>query len=179
VRVFFAIPLPERMQGELARFQSAARASGVEGSWPDPGGLHLTLAFLGEQAAARIPELLCTAARVAAEHAAFSLRTERLGGFPRDDSARILWLGLADQPALGALTEALRNGLRTAAVSFDEKPFRAHLTLARFRKPLDVARLEPVREGLVFEARAVVLFQSVQTPAGHRYLTLGRGSLRT
>jgi len=179
VRLFFAIPLPERVQVELARFQSAARASGVEGSWPDPGGLHLTLAFLGEQDAALIPELLSTAARIAAGHAAFPLRMERLGGFPKDGSARVLWLGLADQPALGALAEALRNALRRAAVPFDEKPFRAHVTLARFRKPRDVRRLEPVGEGLVFEVRDLVLFQSLQTPAGQRYVALGRGSLRT
>jgi RNA 2',3'-cyclic 3'-phosphodiesterase len=178
VRVFFAIPLPEALKIALGALQARLRQSGVAASWPDPQGLHLTLAFLGEQPVESVPTLLAVAKEALAGQVAFPLATDRLGGFPKDRAARVLWLGLGAQPALGRLAAALRLGLVEAAIPFDEKPFKAHLTLARFREAQDMGRFEPPREVLRFLVREVLLFQSVQTPAGSCYHALRRIPLR-
>lgn len=178
MRLFFAIPLPEGLKEDLAAFQARAKRAGLAASWPDPRGLHLTLAFLGEQAGSSVADLMAVALQAAAGHCAFPLRTSRLGGFPKDRSARVLWLGLEAQPALAVLTEELREGLRAVGAAFDEKPFRAHLTLARFKTPTDVARFQEPPAPRGFEARALVLYQSVQTPTGTRYVAMGDAPLR-
>jgi 2'-5' RNA ligase len=170
MRLFLAIPLPESLQAELARLQAQARRHGLPASWPAPEGLHLTLAFLGEQAEACLPELREVAQRAARGHAPFPLKTLHLGGFPKSGSARVLWLGLEPQPCLVALAEAVRKELIAANIPFDGKPFRAHLTLARFKTPQDVARFDNLPEPISFEARELVLYQSVQTSAGVRYV---------
>lgn len=177
MRLFFAIPLPEGLKDDLAAFQACAKRAGIIASWPDPAGLHLTLAFLGEQEEAAVAGLMEVALRVAAHHPAFPLRTSRLGGFPKDRSARVLWMGLEEQPELSVLNEELRSDLRAAGMAFDEKPFKAHLTLARFKTPTDVARLQEPPAPRGFEARALVLYRSVPTPAGTRYVAQGNAPL--
>jgi 2'-5' RNA ligase len=179
MRCFLAIPLPELLQHELARFQARARQSCPASSWPEPRGLHLTLAFLGEKAEVVIPALLDVVLRTTVRHRIFGLKTSHLGGFPKARSARVLWLGLEEQPALVALAEDLRQGLREADMTFDDKPFRAHLTVARFRTPQDVAGIQEPPAPMEFEAREVVLYQSLQGPAGSRYQSLGTVPLKT
>lgn len=174
MRLFFAIPLPAGVQEALAGVQQQLKSAVGGGSWPDPQGLHLTLAFLGEQDVARVPALVASALRVAAGHSTFWLRTSHLGWFPSARAARVLWLGLEEEPRLLALAQDLRGGLRAEGVAFDAKPFKAHLTLARFRAPQAVAALEDPSAPWAFEAREVVLFQSVQTPSGSHYVALGK-----
>jgi RNA 2',3'-cyclic 3'-phosphodiesterase len=174
MRLFFALPLPRWIQDQLARFQAQARLTGAAGSWPDPQGLHVTLVFLGEVEDGAIPALLDTARQAAAGHGVFPLKTTRLGGFPKNGAARVLWLGLEEQPRLRALVEALRRGLQASGVPFDVKPFQAHLTLARLKGPRNVACFQEPPPAMVFEAGEVVLYRSVQTPAGSRYLVVGR-----
>jgi len=174
MRLFFAIPLPAKVQEALASVQQQVKTAVGGGSWPDPQGLHLTLAFLGEQEVARVPALVELALRVVAGHSVFWLRTSHLGGFPSARAARVLWLGLDEEPRLLALAQDLRGGLRAEGVAFDVKPFKAHLTLARFKAPQVVGMFEEPPAPLAFEAREVVLFQSVQTTFGARYVTLGK-----
>jgi 2'-5' RNA ligase len=179
MRLFFALPLPGQVQDALASFQSQAKAAGATASWPDPRGLHVTLAFLGEVEEARVPGMLAIARHVAGQHTTFPLQTSRLGGFPKDHAARVLWLGLEAQLALPPLVETLRLDLRAAGANFDDKPFRAHLTLARFKVPRDLARfpgLPPLP--MAFEAQELVLYQSVQTSSTTRYVPLGTAPLR-
>ena len=96
------------------------------------------------------------------------------GGFPRPGRARIAWLGFAPEPALDALEARLWAALRAGGAAFDDKPFQAHLTLARYREPVDLGRLDlPVMETLTFETGGVGLFQSVPGPQGSSYRLLG------
>lgn len=177
MRLFFALPLPEELKVRLADFQRRAKALGLTASWPDPQGLHLTLAFLGETEQARIPLLLEVARHHAAGHAPFALQTAGLGGFPSDHRARILWLGLEEEPRLAGLCADLRQGLKGAGQAFDEKPFRPHLTLARFKAATEIRGLGAGPGSFPFEVRELVLFQSVATPGGARYRGIGAASL--
>lgn len=132
LRLFFALPLPENVQAALGRWQRGM--PGVTG-WSRLDGLHLTLAFLGTRDADALPGLEACGAEVAGRHGPLNLATASLGGFPGNRAARILWLGLAPSPALADLAEDLREALRARGEAFDAKPFRPHLTQARFRQP--------------------------------------------
>jgi 2'-5' RNA ligase len=156
VRLFFALPLPHSLGEALGRWQRSH--AGLEG-WSHPEGLHLTLAFLGARTPEGLPALEAAGAAVARRHRAFPLRTAGLGGFPEGDRARVLWLGLAPSPELEALAGDLRNALAVAGEGFDAKPFRAHLTLARFRRARSVtAFADP--PAAAFAAERLVLFES-------------------
>ena len=169
MRLFFALELPEELKSELGMFQRRGRALGIPASWPDAASLHLTLAFLGEQAEDRLPALREIGTRVAERCLPFTLRTRGLGGFPRPAQARVLWLGLEADVRLDGLAKDLRQGLGHQAFPVDGKPFTAHLTLARFSIPVDIRRFEPNTEPRMFTVRELVLFSSHLGPKGARY----------
>jgi 2'-5' RNA ligase len=172
--LFFALPVPAEVRALAGRCQEAVRRTLGTGRFPALEGLHVTLAFLGPTDPARVPALLGMAAEAAGDGPGFPLRTAGIGGFPRPERARILWLGFAAQPALAALAERLQRNLRAGGFTFDGKPFLPHLTLARFREPLDLGRISwPVLESAAFEVQGISLFQSVPTSQGMRYRLLG------
>jgi len=170
--LFFALSVPDPVRALAGRLQDEARRSLGPARYPELEGLHITLAFLGPTDPARAPALLDLAARAAGP--GFALRTAGSGGFPRPGRARILWLGFAPQPALGSLAERLREALKAGGVAYDDKPFAPHLTLARFREPVDLGRaVFPIQAPVAFELRELGLFQSVPGPRGNSYRTLG------
>jgi len=171
MRLFFALDLPERVKETLADVQERYKV--LRGSWTAPSKLHLTLAFLGEQPEEALPLLQRIGVEVAEGRAAIQLRTAALGGFPRSREARVLWLGLEPNPSLGALAWDLQAALAAKRVALDRKPFAAHLTLARFRSPLDIALLDSAPEPLAFDARELVLYRSHLLAKGARYEALG------
>lgn len=157
LRLFFALPLPREIRDALGRWERAT--PGVM-AWTRPQGLHLTLAFLGARETGALPAVEACAASVAARHDPLDLRTAALGAFPGTKAARVFWLGLAPAPTLDALAADLREALTTAGETFDARPFRPHLTLARFRQPRplpEVAGPGP----LGFRTGHLVLFESL------------------
>ncbi|GLH69979.1 RNA 2',3'-cyclic phosphodiesterase [Geothrix rubra] len=156
MRLFLALPLPPDPCETLDRWQRSH--PGIEG-WSRPGGLHLTLAFLGARAPEDLDALARLGAAVAVRQRPFELATTHLGGFPAADRARVLWLGVAPSAALEALAGDLRSALAAAGEAFDAKPFRAHLTLARFRRARPVAAFADP-PAAAFAADRLVLFES-------------------
>jgi 2'-5' RNA ligase len=169
MRAFFALDVPEAEKAKLGAWQ---RHQARDWKWTRPEGLHLTLAFLGEIG----PGAAVAAARVGAAAGAgrrpFLLRAEGLGAFPCMERARVLWLGLDPSPDLKALVTTLRAGLHKEGLLFDDKSFKAHLTLARFDLPAALPRLPPPSP-FAWEVGALCLMESV----GGRYETRERWAM--
>jgi 2'-5' RNA ligase len=167
-RLFFAL-----WPDEAAREQLAALAQDValvaEGK-PVPGEkIHLTLAFLGEIPGDRQAE----AVRVGEETrgAAFRLDVDRVGSFRR---ARVAWAGCSQPPeSLIELQSALAANLASKGFALEERPFAAHLTLARkIARPLPPASIPAI--GLQATDLALVLSEA----GTGRYTTLESWPLR-
>ncbi|HLO65731.1 MAG TPA: RNA 2',3'-cyclic phosphodiesterase [Holophaga sp.] len=170
-RLFFALPLPDAARAQALRAQEAARH--LRASFPAAEGLHVTLAFLGDRDGDEVPRLLEAAAAAARGVAPFPLETRGLGGFPRLSAPRVLWMGLAEQPALADLARRLALELATAGAPPDPAPFRPHITLARLRVPADLRDLPFPGPPEAWTADAFHLYESVQAERGSRYLSLG------
>jgi 2'-5' RNA ligase len=156
LRLFFGLPLPLELRENLGRWRR--NYPGIEG-WSRSEGLHLTLAFLGQRSAESLPGLEGIATTIAQHHRAFALATGALGSFSCSGTTRLLWLGLAPSPALGALAEGLRRNLLAAGEAIDTKPFRPHVTLARFHQARPMAVFtDPAVQG--FTADCLTLFES-------------------
>ncbi len=99
------------------------------GRSPRPANIHLTLAFVGDVAPARLGALREIGAAVAGSAPPLVLVLDRTSGF-RD--AGIAWLGTnATPPELERLVARLRDALAAAGFPADDRAFRAHVTLAR------------------------------------------------
>ncbi len=100
--------------------------------WAVGENLHLTLRFLGPIAPGRVADVAAAAAAAAAQHDPIEVNLGGAGAFPSPTRPRVLWLAVADgAPALTALAATLGDELGLRGWERDERPFRAHLTLAR------------------------------------------------
>ena len=144
------------------------------------GHLHLTLAFIGEIADVRSgPIIEMMSGDI--EQAPFPLIFGGMGTFPPAGAPRVLWLGLVqgarELTALGAL---VARRLVAAGVAVEPRPFRPHLTLARWRERSRPARLrlpESTDRVARLDVETVTLFQSRLSPAGPSYTALTRARL--
>jgi 2'-5' RNA ligase len=132
-RCFLAVPIPESLRASLADAVAAVRSDPrVEAEWrfADPGGWHVTLAFLGATPVLSVGPLVDRVADAVGELAPFEVSTGGLGGFPSRRHARVLWYGVSC-PDL-RLRELARV-VQAAAGLEDGAPFRPHITMARAR----------------------------------------------
>jgi len=161
-RLFFALWPDAAARASLERLaQEASRRTG--GRPVAAARLHLTLAFLGEVDPARIPALARASGGVDAE--AFDLSLDRLGAFAR---ARVAWAGCERPPAgLVAMQAQLERRVRDAGFATDDRPFAAHLTLARHvRACLPPERIVPV----TWRVASFALVESVPGECAYRTL---------
>lgn len=137
-RLFVAAALPGDAAEAVRSIVDEVRAEPLpDGArdvrWVRLDGLHLTLRFLGPTAEDRV-EPTAAAVRAVASAAAGPIDLE-LGGagtFPPNGRPRALWIGIAaGAAALAQLAVALNTALADAGWERDDRPFRAHLTLAR------------------------------------------------
>ena len=137
-RLFVAAALPEDATEAVRSIVDEVRAEPLpDGArdvrWVRLDGLHLTLRFLGPTAEDRV-EPTAAAVRAVASAAAGAIDLE-LGGtgtFPSHGRPRAVWIGIvAGAEALTQLAVDLNTALADAGWERDDRPFRAHLTLAR------------------------------------------------
>ncbi len=159
MRVFFAIPCPQPVKTILETAQLPFRWVRQRGNFTSNANFHLTLVFIGEVREDQLPVLEDILDEL--ELTPFELQLADLGSFSSRDGA-IWWVGLRQNPVLFDLQKRLTKALKEEGFSFDEKPFKPHLTLVRSFRPkadLDSIRL-PQIEPVSFEANRVSLMRS-------------------
>ena len=136
-RLFIAVPFPTKAETEIAAVVERVRAQGVPGGgrdvrWVRLDSLHLTLRFLGPTLEDGVEPAARATRLAAAACAPFELSIGGAGAFPSAARPRALWLDVrAGGSELAHLAQAVDHALRQAGWELEDKPFRAHLTLAR------------------------------------------------
>jgi RNA 2',3'-cyclic 3'-phosphodiesterase len=140
VRLFFALWPNAVTRARLDRW-SAALHERCGGRRTPPDNLHLTLAFPGNVADARLAEVEAAMERVAPRRFLLTLDTP---GYWKKNS--IAWAGASAVPAeLDALAAGLRASLAQSSIPFDPQPFAVHVTLLRdARAPAEMPALERI-----------------------------------
>jgi RNA 2',3'-cyclic 3'-phosphodiesterase len=192
-RLFIAVPLDEAsraaVEGLVADVRGLVDASAREPRsqvrWVRMDGLHLTLRFLGPTDATRVPSIAHALDDVAAVTAAFDVRIRGAGAFPSAGRPRTIWLGIDDgHDELAALAARLGDRLADEGFRRDDRPFRAHLTLARSdgrREGPLVARTLATRAAdfaATFPSDRLVLFESLTGGGPARYVAHHEASFR-
>ena len=146
-------------------------------SWSRPSQWHITVQFLGP--VADVDALVAAVGDVVGATDVFTTGLGGAGAFPAAERASVLWVGLDEgAAALGALAGAVEG--ETAALGYvaDDRPFTAHLTVARSRRPCAVGSLlAAIGEGpfgRAWDVREIVLFESDTRPTGavHREIAV-------
>lgn len=184
-RLFVAVPLGEEARASVARLveevqagaEAAARGQRSQVRWVRMDGLHVTLRFLGPTPEERIAELTAIVDNAAESIAPFRVSIRGAGAFPTPRRPRTLWLGIDEgATALAAVARRFDELLGKAGWPTNDRPIRAHLTLAR----ADGRREGPAVADLLathaagfeteFPADRLVLFESVTGGGPARYV---------
>ncbi len=129
MRLFAAAELPNSIIDALAETSARLRDT-LRGRYVAPDSFHVTLAFLGEVPVGRIDAVAEAFETGCQPYGAFDVSLGELGSFGKRTAAT-LWQGFDEQGDLPKMAEAIREELRVRGFSFDEKAFKAHVTLMR------------------------------------------------
>jgi len=176
VRLFVALNLPEAERERLHEATSGLRAAGLPVRWVARDALHLTLAFLGEVAEARVDAIRSALERVASRHAAFAVEIGGLGAFPGTRRPRVVWVGIEAVPELLALQRDVAAALAPLGFEPEARAFSPHLTIGRARHDTRPGEFGPferhvaaLRYGATITMRSLDLMRSHLGPTGARY----------
>jgi RNA 2',3'-cyclic 3'-phosphodiesterase len=138
VRLFVAVRPPEAALRQLDDVVQRLRAQAPQLSWTTPTQWHLTLVFLADVPDGRMPELERRLGSAATRHPAAQLS---IGGGGRFGS-RVLFAKISgDLDALRRLAASVQAAARRTGLDVEDRPYRAHLTLARVRGSADLRPL--------------------------------------
>jgi RNA 2',3'-cyclic 3'-phosphodiesterase len=180
--------LPGGLVKQLKDYQAGLKLPGAQTArWVDPGSMHLTLKFLGNVEVKRLPAVRDAISTAVKSSGRFQLLTGSTGFFPDHRKPRVFWLGLeGDIRALVILQKAVDEAMSGLGFARENRPFTAHLTLARLKDEAGVNdRAEFVRavQARVFEpacaieVSSVALMRSQLTARGAIYTRLAEFEL--
>jgi len=183
IRSFIAIELPEKVLEGLARLRKELERDGHKFvKWVDPGGVHLTLKFLGNIPSKRVAEITEAIEEATQGISPFNLEISGLGAFPSLKQARVFWVGIGGEvDKLSRLQQNIDSALAILGFAKEERSFVPHLTLARIRQgapPPERRSFGELIGSTVFEDKyhveveAINLMRSQLTPAGAIYTCL-------
>lgn len=183
IRSFIAIELPEEAKKGLARLRKELeRDEHRFVKWVDPGGIHLTLKFLGNIPSKRVAEITEAIEKAVQGISPFHLEISGLGAFPSIRQARVFWIGVGGElDKLSRLQQNIDSALAALGFAKEERPFVPHLTLARIRErasPPEKRSFGELVGSTIFgdkypvAVEAIRLMRSQLTPAGAIYTCL-------
>ncbi len=167
MRLFTAVTLGSAVEAQATAALERLKRLAPRARWVNPEGVHLTLAFLGEVDAARLPAIGEALTPVSRRHAPFTLTIEGGGSFGAPSHPSVLWAGVGgDTAALGALQVEVAAVLEPLGFPKDKRQYTPHLTLARAKAPRGDAALRECRRALEAEhwgqarVEQLILFES-------------------
>jgi RNA 2',3'-cyclic 3'-phosphodiesterase len=180
LRSFIAVRIPASaalrpVVRELAEMGRAVKSV-------DPDHLHVTLKFLGDVNAERMPEISSILQTAAAAQCRCELTIAGLGVFPHAQRPNVVWAGLEGAQVLQALAAELQSAFEPLGFAREDRPFVPHLTLARIkaRPPQSLhellARHQKTRFGTA-TVESVELFRSDLGPEGPKHTVLSSAPL--
>ena len=136
MRLFVAVELPDPVREaarEAATVLERRVDRGVRLRWVSSDQMHLTVRFIGH-----VPDDDVRAVMKALEPplsvASFEVGIHGCGVFPKSGPPRVIWIGLSrGVEQLHAMHEEFNRRLRPLGFEPEDRPFSAHLTLARIK----------------------------------------------
>jgi RNA 2',3'-cyclic 3'-phosphodiesterase len=178
LRAFVAVEVPGSVLDAMVLFQKELSATGADLKLVERQNLHFTIKFLGEIAESTASEAGSRLSRLSLKGADVEVRGA--GAFPTPARPRVVWAGVSpeSEPLFAPIAHEVIGALEGIGER-DDRPFRAHITLARVRSGrnarqlADLLRSSSGRPFGVARLSELKLKSSVLTPAGPIYKNVG------
>jgi RNA 2',3'-cyclic 3'-phosphodiesterase len=195
MRIFIALDIDDTIRERIQRFMDGVCGFAPDARWVRAESLHVTLKFIGEKPADAVEQIQQALSGIQGEAITMSFRG--YGFFPTLKAARVFWIGIESGPPLASLAKAVDEATAALGVPREDRPFSAHLTLARggggsgsprrqnddgpnrnFQRLQEKLAALPAPEFGTMTAREFFLYQSQLGPGGSRYTKIARFALR-
>ncbi len=149
IRCFVALEMPEALKQLLVELTGELKKLDKEklARWVNPGGIHLTLKFLGDVPTEKLAEINSAVATANSQPAIkpFELIVTGIGMFPQPEAPRVVWVGLeGNLTTLAKLQKAVEKAVEPLGFLPEARGFTAHITLGYVK---DAGREEKKRLG--------------------------------
>ena len=185
MRIFVALDIDDAIRERIQRFMDGVRGFAPDARWVRAESLHVTLKFIGEKPADAVEQIKQALSVIQGEAIAMSFGG--YGFFPTLKAARVFWIGIESGQPLASLAKAVDEATAALGVPREERPFSAHLTLARGGGGSGTPRWQRLQEKLAalsapefgtMTAREFFLYESQLGRGGSRYTKIARFALR-
>lgn len=181
VRSFIAFEIPVEMRAKIGELCEAMRGrrEAEHLRFVRPEILHLTARFFGDLDRKRLDRARRAVKSLDGGWESPPLSLGEIGAFPSRRRPQVVWLGVDDPAgALRRLAEETDRAIRVTGFGPADKPFVAHLTLARVARGREGPDLDALTAGLTpppgpLTITSITLFESVLRGAqGPEYIPL-------
>ena len=182
-RTFIAIELPHGIKKEIAGFQENIASSGFPVRWIPVKNIHITLKFIGEIPESLVQQIERDILTSPPMCEPFTVKIGGTGVFPNLKRPRIFWVGIAaGGHEIQLLSSALEEQLFSLGIPKEERKFRAHITIGRFRHQRHMKTIQEfVSQNILnageFQVEKIVLMKSTLRPSGAEYSVVKEHSL--
>lgn len=172
MRLFFAFGIPPSENERLRPVVETLAVDLPAARWVDPANRHVTIRFLGQVNEDALKLVSAAGQRAASQSRPGKISIAGIGAFPKMGRARVLWAGIEDHEATAAqLSQVLDDELAAEGFEREERPYKPHLTLARFKTPARVPAhaLDLLSGAACFSLDTLHLMESHLSSSGARY----------
>ncbi len=182
MRSFIAIKLENRVTSAIKEIQQKLKKTNPNIKFVHPENIHLTLKFLGEISNKQTPTIKRALSLTAENFHMFKITLSKIGFFPNNSSPKILWIGIKNSKEINSLVEKLNSVLSKFGFDNENRPFKAHITIARIknRNELNKSAVAAINEfNQEMFVDKITLLKSTLTKGGPVYEELYEINLKT
>ena len=178
MRVFVAVDIPAGVRAAIGALVTRLDKTASGARWVRVEAMHVTLKFIGETEPSMV-ERIKSALGAVRSSAPVEMRFRGVGFFPSERHPRVFWAGIEASPNLSELAAGIEQRLEPLGIPRDDRAFRPHLTLARFKSEDGLPRLLETLAALgsvefgAMTTAEMHLYQSQLRPGGAEYTRLG------
>jgi 2'-5' RNA ligase len=186
IRSFLAFELPVEIREQIRVISKELKKTALPVRWVKVDNIHLTILFLGSVDEDTIGDIEEKVNVVVKGFSAFKTKLNAVGAFPHWKRPRVIWIGLnGDIGRLSNLRNKLQEELKVLGFMPEKRPFRPHLTLGRFKGPIDrdedmkwiLDRYRDINSAL-YQLNELILYKSDLKPDGPVYTKMATWPLR-
>lgn len=175
MRLFIGIPASEVLKNQVDR---VLKEKPLKASWVRSENLHITLKFLGEVEEKKAKSIIENFEKIVKPLNHKMLPFEGASSFPNEKKPRVLFLKFFEDPEILNYQRDMETLFEKEGFIKEERDFKVHLTLARFKFPPEIEKFKSLLEKLSkenfqpFEVSEIVLFESILKSEGPVYIKL-------
>lgn len=180
-RLFVALKVPEQPLTQLRELLYDLLPDANQHKWESTEKQHLTLKFIGEVDDFQIEEIADSLEYII-EYNKFFCELGKLGVFGTWQKPKVFYCSIYADDSMEELVQRMDATLEDFLIPPEQRRFRPHLTLMRFKEGENWKRLFRIANyevpGISFVGEEVVLFQSELHPGGSIYTPIRNYKLK-